>query len=380
MIEILNEEFLNLKDNKASLNFDLREQSDSLSMNLKLNNMPAGEYAVIFITKNREYTSAIFQVESINRVEKRIQIEKNKVKEFDRIEIVDIYSGDILFGYDYEDAVEEEMEVPTLIKDKNILKEDIEIIKEEEFEDNNIENDIPLIKNNEAEEMAFDVDELFDEETNKKENEDKLKKKDDLKVLENLFDIFSPKNKNSTENDFDDFESALDEELKNYNDNNLSDKSEYEFIEKKEEKTVEKPKKIINANDVLIEDIMEEFSVENFLSLDGEHKFYYVDENDSRLDDINIIYNGFVMPLIYPFMGYKNLELENAVLPNWIFGKLVSENELKYYVYGILGSNKDDTQPFLGSTGFIYYEPSAYDGYGYWLMYISVKTGKICLL
>ena len=418
MIDLVNKEFVNLGNNSANLICDIKEKNDTFEINLKLENLPVSEYAVVFIMNTKEYTSAIFEVKSLRSENKKINVEKEKVKTFNKIEIVDIYSGDVLFEYvkeeDFENTEaeeEKEIEIPflknneTINDEKEIVKEDITIIKEEKKENNNTEEEIANeIYENEDE--SFENEEIvtFKEEKSINKKTDKLKDEKSVNLIENdnketisleeeirnteedvdalrgLFEIFSPKNKNkSYEDDTDEFEAEID----NINDDNADEKKndEFEFVEEKTETEKEEiPKVVINANDVLVEDIMEVFQVDNLPKVEGEHKFFIVDETDERLNDINIIYNGFVMPMLYPYMGYKNLELENAILPNWIFGKLFEDGEIKYYVYGILGSKNDKTQPFLGSTGFIYYEPSAYDGFGYWLMYISEKTGKICLL
>lgn len=417
MIDLVNKEFVNLGNNSANLICDIKEKNDIFEINLKLENLPVSEYAVVFIMDTKEYTSAIFEVKSLKSENKKINVEKEKVKTFDKIEIVDIYSGDVLFEYikeeDFENTEaeeEKEIEIPflknneTINDEKEIVKEDITIIKEEKKENNNTEEEI-------TNEIYENEDESFEKEdiVTSKEEKSINKKNDNLKdeksvhliendneetisleeeirnteedvdALRGLFEIFSPKNKNKSEDDNDEFEAAID----NISDDNADEKKndEFEFVEEKTETEKEEiPKVVINANDVLVEDIMEVFQTDNLPKVEGDHKFFIVDETDERLNDINIIYNGFVMPMLYPYMGYKNLELENAILPNWIFGKLFEDGEIKYYVYGILGSKNDKTQPFLGSTGFIYYEPSAYDGFGYWLMYISEKTGKICLL
>ncbi|MCR2031980.1 hypothetical protein [Anaerofustis stercorihominis] len=417
MIDLVNKEFVNLGNNSANLICDIKEKNDIFEINLKLENLPVSEYAVVFIMDTKEYTSAIFEVKSLKSENKKINVEKEKVKTFDKIEIVDIYSGDVLFEYkkeeDFENTEaeeEKEIEIPflknneTINDEKEIVKEDITIIKEEKKENNNTEEEITNeIYENEDE--SFEKEDIVTSKEEKSINKktDKLKDEKSVNLIENdneetisleeeirnteedvdalrgLFEIFSPKNKNKSEDDNDEFEAAID----NISDDNADEKKndEFEFVEEKTETEKEEiPKVVINANDVLVEDIMEVFQTDNLPKVEGDHKFFIVDETDKRLNDINIIYNGFVMPMLYPYMGYKNLELENAILPNWIFGKLFEDGEIKYYVYGILGSKNDKTQPFLGSTGFIYYEPSAYDGFGYWLMYISEKTGKICLL
>ena len=351
MLNINNEEFVNLKNDNAKMHFDIKENEDFLSITLKITSLPISEYAVVFIMGNKEYTAAIFKTEKEKNLQKIINIEKNKVENFNKIEIVDIYSGEILFDYEHE----KELDIPFFDEkgkesERNILKEDINIIKEEnELMDLNLNNQIKL-------------------EDEKEDKKDILEKEDQLEVLENLFDIFSNKNDKVNE--------VNSEQINSNEETN----QEFEFKEQDEKKDKNKIKKIINANNILIDDVLKNFSLENFSDLDNNYKFYIMDEYVENINDINIIYNGFVMPILYPYMGFKNKNLENAILPSWIFGKFFKGEDVKYYIYGVLGSRKDNTQPFMGSTGFIYYEPTVYDGFGYWLMYISVSTGKICLL
>ena len=83
---------------------------------------------------------------------------------------------------------------------------------------------------------------------------------EDVDALRGLFEIFSPKNKNKSEDDNDEFEAAID----NISDDNADEKKndEFEFVEEKTETEKEEiPKVVINANDVLVEDIIDRKSV-----------------------------------------------------------------------------------------------------------------------
>lgn len=355
MLNINDENLINVKKSNAKMHFDIEEKDNFYVITLKIYDLPISEYAVVFITSNREYTAAIFKVDKNDYFKKVINIEKNKVENFNKIKIVDIYSSEIFFEYEYEK--EEEFEVPlfdlTDDNKKDFLKEDVEIVKEDDNGKESAKKEISIVDKEERE-----------------ENKPILDKKEEMEILEDIFDIFSKKTNNINEPKDD-----IDEE----DETNEKKNNEFEFIENQEIENND-IKKVLNSDDIILDDILENFPIENFIDLNEDYKFYIMDEYEEKLNDVNIIYNGFVMPIIYPYMGFKNKKLENAILPNWIFGKLYEEKEIKYYVYGILGSNKDETQPFMGSTGFIYYEPSVYEGYGYWLMYISVNTGKICLL
>ncbi len=113
------------------------------------------------------------------------------------------------------------------------------------------------------------------------------------------------------------------------------------------------------------------------------HKWWYVKEFDTDIQYYCILYNGYLMPMIYPFMNYKNI---HAIARDWIFG-VVTENSgdknlLKYFVYGIPGSFYMQEQPFRGSTGYLYWQSEDIvksEPMGYWLLYVDVHTGKIVI-
>lgn len=114
-----------------------------------------------------------------------------------------------------------------------------------------------------------------------------------------------------------------------------------------------------------------------------KHKWWQVKEYDSQIQYYCILYNGYLMPMIYPFMNYKNLSM---VEKEWVFGTVTENYEdkevLKYFVYGIPGKFYMQEQPFKGSTGYLYWQSSdviSKDPMGYWLLYVDVHTGKIVI-
>ena len=276
MLNINNEEFVNLKNDNAKMHFDIKENEDFLSITLKITYLPISEYAIVFIMGNREYTAAIFKTEKEKNLQKIINIEKNKVESFNKIGIVDIYSGEILFDYENE----KELDIPFFDEkrkesEKNILKEDINIIKEEnELMDLNLNNQIKLEDEKEEKDYKEDKNSI-------------LEKKDQLEILEDLFNIFSNKNDEVNNKEMND-----EEEIN----------QEFEFKEQEDKEDKNKIKKIINANNILIDDVLKDFSLENFSDLNNNYKFYIMDEYEENINDINIIYNGFVMPILYPYM------------------------------------------------------------------------------
>ena len=88
------------------------------------------------------------------------------------------------------------------------------------------------------------------------------------------------------------------------------------------------------------------------------------------------------MPMIYPFMNYKNIGNSKE----WIFGfvkETIDHKEmLKYFVFGIPGRFTMQDQPFKGSTGYLYWQSidtQNQNPMGYWLLYVDINTGKIVI-
>ena len=113
------------------------------------------------------------------------------------------------------------------------------------------------------------------------------------------------------------------------------------------------------------------------------HKWWYVKEFDTDIQYYCILYNGYLMPMIYPFMNYKNI---HAISRDWIFGVVTEDSGdkklLKYFVYGIPGRFYMQEQPFRGSTGYLYLQSEDVvksEPMGYWLLYVDVHTGKIVI-
>ena len=113
------------------------------------------------------------------------------------------------------------------------------------------------------------------------------------------------------------------------------------------------------------------------------HKWWYVKEFDTDIQYYCILYNGYLMPMIYPFMNYKNI---HAIPRDWIFGVVTEDSGdkklLKYFVYGIPGRFYMQEQPFRGSTGYLYWQSEDVvksEPMGYWLLYVDVHTGKIVI-
>lgn len=335
MSKMMNKNSYTDKIDKFNIDFDIKEKDKKYIIFLGMENIPISEYAIVFVKDDKKYVSSIFKVENEYPIKKNIEIQKTKIDDYEKIKIIDIYTCDVVF----EHIKEEEIEIPYL----EDIKDDLCDLEKEHLKD-------------EAEKK--------DELANKSENEGKKDERKDDKAFE---------------------ETSCKEQI-SFNDglDNLSDFLDILLEEKSDEKEkclFEKENEHYTRDyELNIEGILEKFPLYNFYDLGNNYEIYIIDEDIEGINDINILYNGFVMPIIYPFMGYKNAKLQNAILPDWIFAKVYEEDKLKYYMYGVLADGSEETKPFKGSTGFIYYKKSIYDGFGYFVMYLSVKTGKICLI
>jgi hypothetical protein len=95
---------------------------------------------------------------------------------------------------------------------------------------------------------------------------------------------------------------------------------------------------------------------------------------------------GYILSLYHynPYISYMN-NCTNLMhkYGHYIFGICYDKDrEPRYYVYGVPGRYLYKEQPFRGMTGFVYWHPmedkKAEKGdYGYWLLYIDIKTGNV---
>ncbi|MCR1899499.1 hypothetical protein NSA47_10930 [Irregularibacter muris] len=118
-----------------------------------------------------------------------------------------------------------------------------------------------------------------------------------------------------------------------------------------------------------------------------DHRWWRVIGHERELEVYYLFYNGSFVPLMYPYMQYRNVGEKYIKEPNpWIFGVTYAdyrgEKKLQYYVYGILGRFYIQEQPFQGSTGFLYWHPlkgnkREQGALGYWLLYIDARTGAV---
>lgn len=134
---------------------------------------------------------------------------------------------------------------------------------------------------------------------------------------------------------------------------------------------------LINDTPDVLEDLFEVFS--DFENEMKNRVFYALNEKISEDNELRVLLNGYNVTLSTPFLEYKNSYTKQTKYPERLIGKLVSDNEAQYFIFAVLGKNTSEEQPFMGSTGFVYYEQIKNSDLGYWMSYINAKTGKISL-
>ena len=305
MKDFLSGDFYSKENAKGFIRTDIKQNKDEILLVLKISELPLAEYAVVFELDSAEYVAGILNVTKRSCIH-NLKVDLNKIRNFKKIKIVNIYSEKELFYLDnfLNDTQNNEEEIKEEDNQNNMNQEDFEDITEEEF---------------------FEEDDMLDI-----ENIDEQSEED--------FFMYT-------------YEKVNQEEI---NEDNL-----ITF----DNKLLEKNFKKVNLK---------------FFNSSLDYDFYIVDLSYNACYDLNVIYNGFIMPVIYPFMGYSNDKFRNTAYPSMIFGKIRGEHN-NFFVYGILGSPNKESQPFLGSTGFIYFERLKNEEIGYWIMFISESTGKISI-
>lgn len=339
-------EKLKIKENYslAKINLYFKKKNDESEITLEYENLPICEYAIIFSHNSEDYYVAdIFEVKSVNGGKYVCKFPNRKVVGYCFINIVDILKDETIATFELDPKEEEKKEEA---KENHVIE--MEVVKEETEENKNKES---ILKEDRTENKAGITEAILEKTYDFKKNTAK-------EIIENEPIKFEKNLEEKEEDLFDEEESKK---------NMLLNQSITKIFSQK----------LINSNSQLITQYLSEFK--EFREEIDNHTFYSVDMEIPKLCEVNIVYNGFIMPFLYPYMGYKNTKIINDKYPDWIFGEVIKNKKTTYYVYGILGSKEKENQPFLGSTGYIYYQPLNSKDLGYWLMYLNAKTGKISI-
>jgi len=378
------------------------EQDDKYSFNLKLKAEKGKEYAVLFVNDDGGYyTAEIISGDAA----KSFSVFKLKIAHCRMVKIVDIETEQPVFLADFKvsslqdgaasDSSEDMapaaaevmqtdcnleaasvIEMPPAPDNKDVSVEyetaDSEQISDESMEESGDKPVIVIEDNRKSKVMGFisERQPQLEEEhgvpvSSAKENALPNEENEETKVSEQDLNFFADYEKDASE------AAVLDEE----EDDLYADV----FIKEKTRPEVPKSQKasLLNDNESILEDIFERFdSFENPLK---NHEFYALDEANAKKSSLKIILNGFIVPLLSPLLEYKNPFGSNSGLPRFLIGKTMISKETEYFVYGALGRNLREEQPFSGATGFVYFEKIKDSDEGYWLMYVNAKTGRISL-
>ncbi len=85
----------------------------------------------------------------------------------------------------------------------------------------------------------------------------------------------------------------------------------------------------------------------------------------------------------YPYQYPSEYHRQIYPYQHYLFGiQYDKQNNVQHYVYGIPGRRLRREQPYGGKTGFTHWHPcksgsNASEGFGYWLMHIDPRTGKV---
>ncbi|MDR2520330.1 MAG: hypothetical protein LBC69_04705 [Eubacteriaceae bacterium] len=135
--------------------------------------------------------------------------------------------------------------------------------------------------------------------------------------------------------------------------------------------------KLINEDPYSLRQYFRPFG--GFASPTRNREFYSMDDSLPGSEKLRVLLNGYNVPLATPFLEYKNVSVEGESLPKRLIGVLRADNSPEYFIFGCLGYNRPTDQPFMGATGFVYFEQMAQSSLGYWICYVNAKTGKISL-
>ena len=375
-IELINKSHIIKFPVLISYNID---QNDKYIFSLKMKGEKNKEYAVLFVNHDGTYYTA--EIIGSSDWEKIFSVLKLKIANCEEIRIVDIETEQIVFKADFKttsvqneeicspdpnissaDTLRIEIDIPiaendisdtdipvdelsesVLIKEpKVILLGTFEptVIEAEEIIETTQINDVPIImikSEPKVKAMGFVIEE-------KPELEEIIPEEINVTNTQNEIEFFPDYEKDSSQS------SILIEEDEDLYDVDLFMKE----IAKPDVSKIQKAS-LINDNEGILDDIFNKF--ESFETPLKNHEFYELDETNAKKSSLKIILNGFIVPMLSPFLEYQQNPFgSSGNYPKYLIGKTTINGETEYYVYGTLGRNLREEQPFSGATGFVYFE------------------------
>ncbi|QZY55356.1 hypothetical protein [Crassaminicella profunda] len=127
--------------------------------------------------------------------------------------------------------------------------------------------------------------------------------------------------------------------------------------------------------------------VEPFEKNIDQCKWWKIDASQQTLYRNFLPFYGYVTNMYScpPYRNYAGCPAQIYKYKHYNFGiKRDKKNEPVYYLYGIPGRFMLSEQPYEGMTGFVYWHPiedkkPEKGDYGYWILHIDAKTGKVAI-
>ncbi|SKA82772.1 hypothetical protein SAMN05428976_105104 [Clostridium sp. USBA 49] len=273
---------------------------------------------------------------------------------------------------EYEKEIEEEKNKEEKAAKEELRKEDI--IKEEPVKEE-VEERIEEEKNKEKLREEYVINEEIIKEKPVEDDETKGQREKEIKEERDI-SIENLKNISTTETTSNEIEEEKEEEIEQ------SRHKKKEKIKKNECKEKAGSKKDYPKDKAGIFFIEAAKGFEELEGVCSEIKrcIWYKVPVNSLEDMINCKdYNKYTIAY-YPMINYFEYIKK---FKHFILGyKLDKNNNMKYIVYGILGTKSRKDQPFRGRSGFVTWVPlkegeESEDSYGYWLMFYDFRNSTI---
>lgn len=382
------------------------EENDKYNFTVKMKCEKGKEYAVLFVNRDENFYTA----EILSGDERTFSVNKLKIAKCEKIRIVDIETEQAIYEADFKvssndididddlktgggkiDSETGGQEDVGIAPDDNNIKIDQENDSGDTGENNDIETDagddtaIELpgpVEAGKQEEDDAAIELPGPVEEGKPVENEAQKSADERSAVKIQSVVTEPKTE--TENT-DDIDFCTDYENDSSQSCVISDDEQDPYdIDLFMENTVKTPEikksqkaALINDNEGILDEVFEKFDL--FETPLKNHIFYKLDETNAKKSALKIILNGFIVPVLSPLLEYQNPFGTSGDYPKFLIGETVIDGETEYYVYGALGRNLREEQPFSGATGFVYFEKIKDAEEGYWLMYVNAKTGRISL-
>lgn len=110
--------------------------------------------------------------------------------------------------------------------------------------------------------------------------------------------------------------------------------------------------------------------------------WWRIDQENEQIHRGFLPFYDYLINTYYPYPLTTKITTCQSLIEkhkHYIFGIVMKQDEIKYYVYGVPGGYTIEDHPYNGTTGFNTWlkNKDSYEGLGYWLVYIDALSGKI---